>query len=113
MIFVQNPKDLPGIFPCETDWYIIRYKVCYILGGTAFSWMTLQGSKAEGTDLHSVTANIMGISREQAKIFNYGRIYGAGKIFAQRLLQQFNHKLTTTDVNKKVQAMFSKTKGVR
>ncbi|KAG1763684.1 DNA polymerase family A-domain-containing protein [Suillus occidentalis] len=29
-------------------------------------------------DLHSKTASILGISRDQAKVFNYSRIYGAG-----------------------------------
>ena len=31
--------------------------------------MTLQGNKAEGTDLHSKTADIIGITRDQAKVF--------------------------------------------
>ena len=39
-----------------------------LLGCTALSWMTLQGSKAEGTDLHSKTAALLGISRDQAKV---------------------------------------------
>ena len=51
-------------------------------GSTALAWMTLQGSKAEGTDLHSRTASILGMSRDSAKIFNYGRIYGAGCKYA-------------------------------
>ena len=47
-------------------WYGIWRSVC--LGGTAFGWMNLQGSKSEGTDIHSKTAQTIGISREQAKI---------------------------------------------
>ena len=39
-----------------------------IHGGTAMSWMTLQGSKAEGTDLHSKTAQNTQITRDQAKV---------------------------------------------
>ena len=39
-----------------------------IHGCTAMSWMTLQGSKAEGTDLHSNTAATAQITREQAKV---------------------------------------------
>ncbi|KAH0620033.1 hypothetical protein JD844_014545 [Phrynosoma platyrhinos] len=57
-------------------------------GCTAFGWMTLQGKKSNGTDLHSKTASTVGISREHAKVFNYGRIYGAGQPFAERLLMQ-------------------------
>ncbi|KAE9393189.1 DNA/RNA polymerase [Gymnopus androsaceus JB14] len=45
-------------------------------GATAIGWMTLEGTKAAGTDLHSKTASILGISRDQAKVFNYSRIYG-------------------------------------
>ena len=37
-------------------------------GSTAVGWMTLQGKKSEGTDLHSKTASTIGISREQAKV---------------------------------------------
>ena len=37
-------------------------------GCTALGWMTLQGNKAEGTDLHSKTADIIGITRDQAKV---------------------------------------------
>ena len=39
---------------------------------TAFGWMTLQGRKSDGTDLHSKSASILGISRDHAKVFNYG-----------------------------------------
>ncbi|KAG6328392.1 hypothetical protein ID866_10697 [Astraeus odoratus] len=40
-------------------------------GAMALGWMTLEGTKAAGTDLHSKTAGILGISRDQAKVFNY------------------------------------------
>jgi hypothetical protein len=40
------------------------------LGCTAFGWMTLQGKKTEGTDLHSKTAETIGITREHAKVFS-------------------------------------------
>ncbi|KAH8830248.1 hypothetical protein DL96DRAFT_1668176 [Flagelloscypha sp. PMI_526] len=36
-------------------------------GATAIGWMTLEGTKSAGTDLHSKTAGILGISRDQAK----------------------------------------------
>ena len=34
------------------------------------------------------------MSRDQAKILNYGRIYGAGEPFARLLLMQFNPSLS-------------------
>ncbi|KAM4573782.1 DNA polymerase subunit gamma-1 [Odontesthes bonariensis] len=82
-------------------------------GCTAFGWMTLQGKKSQGTDLHSRTADTVGISREHAKVFNYGRIYGAGQPFAERLLMQFNHRLNQTEASSKARQMYALTKGVR
>ncbi|XP_032476134.1 DNA polymerase subunit gamma-1 isoform X2 [Phocoena sinus] len=82
-------------------------------GCTAFGWMTLQGRKSRGTDLHSKTAATVGISREHAKVFNYGRIYGAGQPFAERLLMQFNHRLTRQEAAEKARQMYAVTKGLR
>ncbi|XP_029952394.1 DNA polymerase subunit gamma-1 [Salarias fasciatus] len=82
-------------------------------GCTAFGWMTLQGKKSQGTDLHSRTADTVGISREHAKVFNYGRIYGAGQPFAERLLMQFNHRLSQTEAASKARQMYALTKGLR
>jgi len=42
--------------------------VISVVGCTAFGWMTLQGNKAAGTDLHSRAAQLIGITREQAKV---------------------------------------------
>ncbi|XP_048418608.2 DNA polymerase subunit gamma-1 [Stegostoma tigrinum] len=84
-----------------------------IHGCTAFGWMTLQGKKSSGTDLHSKTAATVGISREHAKVFNYGRIYGAGQPFAERILMQFNHRLTSEEAEEKARHMYAATKGIR
>ncbi|EJU01791.1 hypothetical protein DACRYDRAFT_94814 [Dacryopinax primogenitus] len=80
-------------------------------GATAIGWMTLEGTKANGTDLHSKTANILGISRDQAKIFNYSRIYGAGLKHAQLLMLQSNPKLLVDDAKSLVQKLYASTKG--
>jgi DNA polymerase gamma 1 len=80
-------------------------------GSTALGWMTLQGTKADGTDLHSVTADILGISRGDAKQFNYARIYGAGIGFAASLLSQHNAAMSTKDANAKAAELYIKTKG--
>ena len=47
------------------------------------------------------------------QIFNYGRIYGAGKGFAERLLLQFNHRLSATEARHKADTMYLATKGKR
>jgi len=80
-------------------------------GSTAFGWMTLQGKKNDGTDMHSRTASTVSISRDQAKVLNYGRIYGAGERFAKTLLMQFNHRLTEKEAVEKARTMYSVTKG--
>lgn len=82
-----------------------------IHGATPFGWMTLIGNKAKGTDMHSVTAKAVGISRDHAKVINYARIYGAGQKFAERLLKQFNPTMTESEASSKSKKMFSITKG--
>ncbi|RUS31744.1 DNA polymerase family A-domain-containing protein [Jimgerdemannia flammicorona] len=82
-------------------------------GATALGWMTLQGTKAQGTDLHSKTAQILGIGRNKAKVFNYARIYGAGVAHAARLLMQYGPELTPEEAQKKAQTLYRSTKGVR
>uniref|UniRef100_UPI00358F9F05 DNA polymerase subunit gamma-1-like isoform X1 n=2 Tax=Myxine glutinosa TaxID=7769 RepID=UPI00358F9F05 len=84
-----------------------------IHGCTAFGWMTLQGRRIDDTDLHSRTAQTACITRNQAKIFNYGRIYGAGRPFAERLLQQFNPTISPQDTSSTAQRAYAATKGVR
>nr|CAG4643709.1 EOG090X00SQ [Lepidurus arcticus] len=81
-------------------------------GSTAFGWMTLQGKKSAGTDMHSRTAATVDISRDQAKVLNYGRIYGAGEKFAKTLLMQFNHRLTEAEALDKAKQMYAATKGI-
>ncbi|KAJ1726422.1 DNA-directed DNA polymerase gamma mip1, partial [Coemansia biformis] len=80
-------------------------------GATAFGWMTLQGTKAAGTDLHSNTAGILGIGRGSAKVFNYGRIYGAGVRYATSLLLQFNPNMTAAEAQVKAERLYAATKG--
>ncbi|KIW03451.1 uncharacterized protein PV09_05221 [Verruconis gallopava] len=82
-----------------------------IHGGSAIGFMTLEGSKSLGTDLHSRTASILGISRNDAKVFNYGRIYGAGQKFATQLLRQFNPGLKEAEALSTAERLYRDTKG--
>ncbi|XP_015835128.1 DNA polymerase subunit gamma-1, mitochondrial isoform X2 [Tribolium castaneum] len=82
-------------------------------GATPFGWMTLSGTKADSTDMHSVTAKAVGISRDHAKVINYARIYGAGQNFAERLLKQFNPSMSDGEAKTKAAKMFALTKGKR
>jgi DNA polymerase gamma 1 len=49
-----------------------------IAGSTQFSHSILAGSKDDGSDMHSMTAKAIGISRAVAKGCNYGMLYGCG-----------------------------------
>ncbi|XP_013105040.2 DNA polymerase subunit gamma-1, mitochondrial [Stomoxys calcitrans] len=80
-------------------------------GATPLGWMTLSGTKANGTDMHSITAKAVGISRDHAKVINYARIYGAGQNFAEGLLKQFNPTFSATEARSKASKMFAITKG--
>ncbi|KAK8019356.1 DNA polymerase gamma [Apiospora arundinis] len=82
-------------------------------GGNAIGFMTLEGTKAAGTDLHSRTAGILGISRNEAKVFNYGRIYGAGLRFAATLLRQFNPSLSEQETIDIAGKLYTETKGTK
>ncbi|OJD28311.1 hypothetical protein ACJ73_00283 [Blastomyces percursus] len=84
-----------------------------IHGGNAIGFMTLEGTKAAGTDLHSKTAKILGISRNDAKVFNYGRIYGAGLKFAATLLRQFNPSMSEQETKQVAAKLYKETKGAR
>ena len=82
-------------------------------GATPFGWMCLQGDKNQGTDLHSKTAAAAQVTRDEAKILNYGRIYGAGEPFAKQLLMQFNPRLTEAEAGQRARHMYEQTKGNR
>lgn len=82
-------------------------------GATAIGWMTLEGTKSAGTDLHSKTASILGISRDAAKVFNYSRIYGAGQKHAVQLLMQGDSTLTQDKARARAASLYMSTKGHR
>ncbi|KAF8609716.1 hypothetical protein BDV93DRAFT_602342 [Ceratobasidium sp. AG-I] len=82
-----------------------------IHGATAIGWMTLEGTKAAGTDLHSKTAAILGINRDQAKVFNYSRIYGAGINHAVLLLLQHSASMKQADAKTRAKELYASTKG--
>ena len=80
-------------------------------GSTPLGWMCLEGTKKEGTDLHTTTGKILNCSRDNAKIFNYSRIYGAGKSFTSQLLKKLNPLLSKEDCKDTTDQLYNKTKG--
>ncbi|CAH8462778.1 unnamed protein product [Schistosoma turkestanicum] len=81
-------------------------------GSTPYGWMTLQGNKLDGTDLHTKIAKEMGIKRSESKILNYSRLYGSGIEFASHLLAKFCN-ITPEQASLKAKQLFQITKGRR
>lgn len=63
--------------------------------------------------VHSLTAKTVGIEREDAKVVNYSRIYGAGIKFIISLLKLFKPSLTEEEVRAKGKEIVQVTKGRR
>lgn len=80
---VQSPK---GYVFVESDFDAQEAVVASIFadsyhkvaGSTQFSHSILAGAKDDETDMHSMTAKAIGISRAVAKGCNYGMLYGCG-----------------------------------
>ncbi|XP_018649151.1 putative DNA polymerase gamma [Schistosoma mansoni] len=81
-------------------------------GSTPYGWMTLQGNKLDGTDLHTKIAKEMGIKRSESKVLNYSRLYGSGIEFASHLLAKFCN-ITVKQASLKAKQLFQITKGRR
>ncbi|EPQ51712.1 hypothetical protein GLOTRDRAFT_95994 [Gloeophyllum trabeum ATCC 11539] len=62
-------------------------------------------------DLHSKTASVLGISRDQAKVFDYSRIYGAGMRHAVLLLMQTNEGMLPEQAQALAERISAQTKG--
>lgn len=78
-------------------------------GATPFSKMLLAGNKTEQTDLHSVVAKQVGISRDHAKVLNYARLYGSGILHAEQFLKQ--QGISTQIAKQLSKKLFQTTKG--
>ncbi|VDP89974.1 unnamed protein product [Echinostoma caproni] len=81
-------------------------------GATPYGWMTLEGNKQDGTDLHTKIAQIMGITRSEAKVLNYARLYGSGYEFTKHLLAKFSN-LSPEQASLKAGQLLRTTKGQR
>ena len=84
-----------------------------IQGSTGLGWMTLRGERVLGTDMHSVTANTIKITRDEAKVLNYARIYGSGQDFAARFLRTSDPTLSEEQAKEKAKKIFAQTKGTK
>uniref|UniRef100_A0A914VI25 Mitochondrial DNA polymerase catalytic subunit n=1 Tax=Plectus sambesii TaxID=2011161 RepID=A0A914VI25_9BILA len=82
-------------------------------GATPFSRMVLAGRKEDGSDLHSVVARDVGISRDHAKTLNYARLYGSGVQHTQQFLQENIDADRRSEIADIAHLLFQKTKGDR
>lgn len=82
-----------------------------LIGGTPASFQTLAGRKEDGSDVHSMTAKLLGVTRDEAKISVYSRRYGAGLTAMTNYLRQFRKSLTSSQAKQIATEMFTKTKG--
>uniref|UniRef100_A0A8R1DJZ1 DNA-directed DNA polymerase n=1 Tax=Caenorhabditis japonica TaxID=281687 RepID=A0A8R1DJZ1_CAEJA len=81
-----------------------------VAGKTAFSNMMLAGSKSDNTDLHSVVANQLKISRNHAKTLNYARLYGSGETHAGKHLMRIGG-MKQAEAESTASQLFKLTKG--
>lgn len=65
---------------CDADALELRDLAGYMAAWDGGSYIdtVLRGDKAQGTDMHTINAKAIGCTREQAKVFFYAMIYGAG-----------------------------------
>lgn len=68
-----------------------------VAGSTQFSHSILAGSKDDGSDMHSMTAKAIGISRAVAKGCNYGMLYGCGAKTLANTIRKGNKSIPMKD----------------
>lgn len=71
-----------------------QYKIA---GSTQFGHSVLAGSKEDSTDMHSMTAKTIGISRSIAKGCNYGMLYGSGVKTLAATIRKGNKSISVRD----------------
>lgn len=84
-----------------------------IAGSTQFGHAVLAGSKADGTDMHSVTARKIGISRSVAKNAGYGMLFGAGKNTLASTIRKGNKSLSVKEAQDLAKKLIEAKKGKR
>lgn len=82
-----------------------------IPGSTQFSYSILAGSKDDGTDIHSMTAKTINISRSIAKNCNYGMQYGAGVATLATTIRKGNKSMSVEDAEFLAKKLISAKKG--
>jgi DNA polymerase gamma 1 len=82
-----------------------------IAGSTQYSHSVLAGSKDDGTDMHSMTAKRIGISRTIAKNCNYGMLYGSGAKTLANTIRKGNKSISMKEATVMGQKLIKAKKG--
>lgn len=82
-----------------------------IAGSTQFSHSILAGSKEDGTDMHSMTAKRIGISRTIAKNCNYGMLFGSGVKTLAATIRKGNKSIPIPQAEEMAKKLISAKKG--
>lgn len=87
--------DLVG---CDADALELRDLAGYmsLYDGGAYIETVLKGDKANGTDMHSINAALIGCSRDVAKVFFYAMAYGSGDANLGAILGAHGRKAVAT-----------------
>jgi DNA polymerase gamma 1 len=84
-----------------------------VAGSTQFSHSILAGSKDDGTDMHSMTAKAIGISRAVAKGCNYGMLYGCGAKTLANTIRKGNKTIPMKEAMEMGKKLIKIKKGVK
>lgn len=82
-----------------------------IAGSTQYGHSVLAGSKDDGTDMHSMTAKRIGISRTIAKNCNYGMLYGSGAKTLANTIRKGNKSISVKEAEKLGRILIEAKKG--
>jgi DNA polymerase gamma 1 len=82
-----------------------------IAGSTQFGHSVLAGSKEDGTDMHSMTAKTISISRTIAKNCNYGMQYGSGAKTLAATIRKGNKSISQEQALSMARILLSRKKG--
>jgi DNA polymerase gamma 1 len=82
-----------------------------IAGSTQFGHSILAGTKEDSSDMHSVTAKRIGISRQIGKTLNYALLYGAGVKTLSTSIIKGNKSISQKDAQKMAKTLIELKKG--
>lgn len=92
---VWLPDQGHKLVGCDADALELRMLASYLglFDGGEYRDALLYGSKDDGTDVHSRTAKLVGVSRDDAKRVTYAYLYGASDRKLSQILKESNGKI--------------------